>query len=251
MEMIRRKDVYVLLILLGALLVALVSLDVFGLGGVAGYVKEVGLLMAWVLGWILAISVSSRELPQEESRGTIYSLLAKPVTRFEIIAGKWLGAWTVVCAAVLLFYILVIGVVIGKGGGFNTLTLLQGYLMHCAVLAILCAIGLGFSTRLNHDAAASISFVLTAASFTIVPRIPEFMATETGIRAGFLMFLYNFLPHFEVFDMRLLISHSFNPISWKVFFMALAYGMALTSVAILLAWIAYRNKRFSRGSLAQ
>jgi ABC-type transport system involved in multi-copper enzyme maturation permease subunit len=251
LEMIRRKDIYVLLILLGSLLITLVSLDVFGLGGVVGYIKDVGLLAAWILGWILAISMSSRELPQEEARGTIFSLLAKPVTRFEIVAGKWLGAWTVVCTAVMLFYLLVVAVVLGKRGSFNVATLLQGYLLHCALLAFLCAAGLAFSTRLNRDAAASITFVLSTASFLVVPRIPEFMVSETGVRASLLMFLYNLLPHFEVFDMRMLIAQGYGRISWRIFVMVLAYGMALTSCTILAAWILYRNKRFSRGSLAQ
>ncbi len=99
LEMLRKKDIYVLFILLAALLVAMISLDVYGLGQVSGYVKEIGLLGAWILGWILAINTSVRQLPQEENRGTVFPLLAKPVSRFELVLGKWLGAWVVVCAA--------------------------------------------------------------------------------------------------------------------------------------------------------
>jgi ABC-type transport system involved in multi-copper enzyme maturation permease subunit len=251
LEMIRRKDMYVLLILLAGLMVTLVSLDIFGLGGVTGYVKDMGLLIAWLLGWILAITVASRELPQEESSGTVFPLLAKPVTRFDVVAGKWLGAWTIVCAAVLLFYALIIGVVLAKGGGFNAATLLQGFVLHCAVLAMLSAVALAFSTRMNHDAAATISFVLSTASFLVIPRIPEFMTNTTGLRAGLMMFCYNLLPHFEVFDMRMLITQGYDPISGKAFVAILAYGATMTLIALLAAWLAYRNKRFVRGDLAQ
>lgn len=248
-EMIRKKDVYVLLILLGALLVALVSLNIFGLSGVVGYVKDVGLLMAWIFGWVLAVNVSSRELPQEEIRGTIFPLLAKPITRFELIAGKWVGSWSIVAFVTLVFYLLIMGIVLARGGAFGPVTLVQGYILHCAALGVISAIGIAFSTRMNHDAAASVSYVLTGMAFLVIPRIPEFMARETGFGAGMLMFLYNLMPHFEVFDMRKRIVYDYGPAGWGTFFLALAYGILLISLFILAAWLAYREKRFSRGDL--
>jgi ABC-type transport system involved in multi-copper enzyme maturation permease subunit len=250
LEMMRRKDIYVLFILLGALLVILVSLNIFGLSGAVGYVKDIGLLIAWIFAWVLAVNISSRELPQEESRGTVFSLLAKPITRFELIVGKWLGAWSIVSAATLLFYATIAGVILAHGGSFSVVTLFQGVLLHCAALAVLSAIGLAFSTRMNHDAAATVAFVLTGSSFLVVPRIPEFMAHEVGLRADLLMFLYNLLPHFEVFDMRMRIVHGYDPINWSIFGAVVCYGVLLTALFVCLAWLGYRNKRFSRGSLA-
>ena len=154
LEMLRKKDAYVLLILLGALLVILVSLNVFGLGGVVRYVADTGFLMAWLFGWILAVNISSRQLPQEETGGTIFPLLAKPITRIELIMGKWLGATGTVCLAVLAFYCLVAAVVTGRGGALDPLVLIQGYALHAVALAVMSAIALTFSTRMNHDAAA-------------------------------------------------------------------------------------------------
>src|SRR3989339_2045007 len=100
---IRKKDIYVLLILLSTLLLALVSLNVFGLGGTVRYVKDLGLLAAWFFSWILAVNLSSRELPGEETNGTVFPLLAKPITRAELIAGKWLGTWTATTVATIGF----------------------------------------------------------------------------------------------------------------------------------------------------
>ena len=84
LEMIRRKDIYVLLILLAAFLVTLMALNLFGLGRAVSYLKEIGMLLAWVCSWILAVSISARQLPQEERQGTIFPLLAKPVGRATI-----------------------------------------------------------------------------------------------------------------------------------------------------------------------
>ena len=249
LEMIRKKDVFVLLILLGAILVILISLDVFGLGTVVRYITDMGMMMAWIFSWILAINVSARELPQEESRGTIFPLLAKPLTRIELITGKWLGSLSIICTATLLFYALVIGVVLLKDGTLYPLVLLQGYILHCVCLSLVTAITIAFSIRMNYDAAASLSYVLTATAFLLVPRIPEFMTRETGFGAYALMFLYNLLPHFEVFDLRHRIVHGFTPLDWRIFGMVLAYGLLMTAAFLLIAWLSYRNKRFIRGNL--
>ena len=257
LQIIRRKDVYVLLILLAALLVTLVSLDIFGLGGIAGYIKDVGLLMAWVFGWILVINVSSRELPQEEGRGTIFPLLAKPVTRFDIVAGKWLGAWSVAAAATLLFYLLVAGVVLlslpadlPASVALNPGALLQAYALHCAALAVLAGLGVAFSTRMNHDAAATIAYVLSGTAFVVVPRVPEFLVKQSGLSNWVLMVLYHLMPHFELFDLRKRVVHNYGPAPAATFCLVCLYGALLTCAVILIAWMAYRRKRFSRGSLA-
>jgi len=249
LEIIRKKDVYVLLILLGTLLLILVSLNIFGLGGATRYVKDLGLLMSWFFSWILAVNISSREIPTEESRGTVFPLLAKPITRAEFICGKWMGTWSVTCVATLLFYFIIIIVVHFKGGTFNLAALLQAFILHCFVLSIICALAIAFSTRMNNDAAASLTYAVTAVSLLVVPRVPEFMARETGFSANALMVIYNLLPHFEVFDMRIRLVHDMGPAAWSTVIMVACYGVLISFIFLLAAWLAYRNKRFSRSNL--
>lgn len=249
LKMLRRKDMYVLLILLGAMLAVLISLNVFGMGGAVGYVKDAGLLMTWIFSWILAVSVSAKELPQEESQGTIFPLLAKPITRAELLAGKWLGCWAVVTAATLLFYTLVFVVVAAKSGRFQVVSFTQACLLHSAAIGVMCAIGIFFSCRMNHDAAMALTYVLTAAAFVILPRVPEFLAQESGSTAALLMLIYNVLPHFEVFDLRQRLVHNYAPVDWTVIFISLAYGAAVTWFVLTAAWFAYRHRKFVRNAL--
>jgi len=248
-EMLRRKDIYVLFIMLAALLVAMIALDVFGLGQVTGYVKDIGLLAAWLLGWILAINTSIRQLPQEETRGTVFALLAKPVSRWELIVGKWLGAWVVVVTATLLFYLTTWGIVALKGGSFNPLTMIQAFALHAVALAVLVAIGIALSTRLNADAAAATAFVLTGAAFAIVPHIPTLLAVTPGFRGIPLTVLYYLLPHFELFDLRRRLVHEWGSAGGLAVAGVVLYGVLLTFAFLLLAWLGYRRKRFSRGEI--
>ena len=249
LEMIRRKDVYVLLILSAGMLAVMMTLDVFGLGGVTAYLKDIGLLLAWIFSWLLAVSVSSREIPQEETRGTIFVLLAKPIRRVELLAGKWLGAWSAVSVATFCFYVLAMSLVAVKGGAVAVPVTLQAFVLHAAALAVICAIGVMFSTRMNYDAAASLTSLLTCASLLVVPRIPEFVAREGTLRAGLLLMMYNLLPHFEVFDLRMRAVHGYGLLDLSAFALVLLYGLLLTVLFLLVAWLAYRDKRFSRGSL--
>ncbi|HBA85853.1 MAG TPA: hypothetical protein DCZ95_17355 [Verrucomicrobia bacterium] len=248
LEMIRRKDLYVLLILLAALLMVLISVNVYGLGSVARYVKDVGFLLTWLCAWFFAIGAAGRQLPQEEARGTIYSLLAKPVTRIELLLGKWFGAWTIAVAATAVFYLLVMGVTHLRGGHFVSGSLIQAFLLHAVNLGMVTALALAFSTRTTYGAAASLTYVTTLASFVLAPQIPVLLTQETGIRAQALLVLYYALPHFELFDLRQRVVHDWGAAPWSMVSVIVVYGILWIVVFLGLAWFGYRRKRFSRGA---
>jgi Cu-processing system permease protein len=248
-EMLRKKDVYVLFILLATMLLAMAGMNVFGLGQVSGYIKDIGLLSAWLLGWILTVNTSVRLLPQEETRGTIFALLAKPVSRRDVLVGKWLGAWSVVCAAVLSFYLVTALVILMRGGAFDPVTLLQAFLLQAMALAMVAAIGVALSTRLHGDAAATLTYVVTGTTFVLLPRIPALLVAEKGPSATALLALYYALPHFELFDLRQRLIHNWGPASWAVVAGIVLYGCLMVSVFLLLAWLGYRRRRFSRGEI--
>jgi Cu-processing system permease protein len=248
LEMLRRKEAYVLLILLGGLLFVLLSMNVFGLGSVVGFVKDAGLLAAWLFGWVLAINCASRQLPQEEKRGTILPLLAKPICRMELIVGKWLGAWLAVAGAVTCFYLLTIAIVWSYGGTFELITMAQALVLHLVALGVIAAIAEALSTRLNIDAAATLTYIGTAIMFVIVPRIPVMAAHAEGWRKTGLFVLYGALPHLELFDMRRRVIHGYGPMPWCALGMILVYGGVLVSILLLLAWLGYQTKHFSRSN---
>ncbi|MBU4201270.1 MAG: ABC transporter permease subunit [Verrucomicrobia bacterium] len=249
LEVLRRKDVYVLFILLAAFLIILLTLDVFGLGGLVGYVKEIGLLLAWLFSLILAVAVSVRQLPQEEERGTIFPLLAKPVTRGNVILGKWLGVWSIISLATIMFYLLLVWIVLWRGGGFGVAILGQAIVLHLGLLGIITALGILFSTRLNGDAAATLTLVVTLAAYLVLPRVPHLIMNEQGVRRTCLLALYYALPHLELFDLRRRLVHNWDPVSAVTWIQIVLYGVILMAMFLLLAWMAYRGKRFSRGVL--
>lgn len=248
LEMLRRKDLYLLLLLMAALIVGLLSFDVFGLAGVTGYVKDMGLLAVWILAWILAVSTSVRQLPTEERRGTLFPLLAKPVSRLDLILGKWLGAWSVTFLALLCFYLAVATGVWIKGGSFGLAALGQAVLLHGMALSMVCALGLALSTRMSQEAATVTTYLATGAAFVLLPRIPALLVGAHGLNAWLLSWVYFLLPHFELFDLRRRLIHDWGRADGWIFVQILLYGFAMTVVFLTLAWLGFRKRRFTRGA---
>jgi ABC-type transport system involved in multi-copper enzyme maturation permease subunit len=251
LDWLRRKDAYVLLALLCGLLTALTAVDIFGLQGTARYALDIGLLLIWGFGWLLALGAGARELPQEEARGTIFMLLAKPLRRGQMLLGKWLGAWSSVCGAVLLFYLATWGLLAAQGVRTDPPLLLQAMLLHFCALGVIAAMGLLCSTRLSRDAAATVAGVASAVCLLLVPQLPVLAAHGPPTRALLMQILYYALPHLELFDIRRRLVHELGTVDTAAFLWLLLYGAVLTAILLLAAWLAYRRKSFARDRLSE
>lgn len=248
LSVLRKKDVYILFILSVAILIIICSLNVMGLAGLAAYVKDIGLLFTWLFSIILATTVASNTLQEEEKSGTIYSLLAKPINRKQLICGKWIGVFSVSVAVTFVFYMIVCLLVFLKGGSFPIYSLIQAMILHFGVIGIVIAYSLLFSTRLNSDAATTISYVMTATCFLIIPKIPQLIASPAATKVSSFIFaaLYNIMPHFEILDLRQRLVHDFDVIPTGIFITSILYFVFFTLLFLLLAWLGYKNKFFSR-----
>ncbi len=246
LEMLRRKDLYILLVLLATFLLVLVSLNIFGMAGMLGYVKEIGLLLIWICLWFLTVNLSARQLPREKSEGTIFTVLTKPLTRWQLLLGKWLGVLAGAALASIAFYLLIAGLLAAYGGQFHCLTFCQHILLHTMFLSVLSALGVLFSTRMNHDAAATLTYVASLSAYLLSPLVPELISQAVGIRYNLLLFLYFALPRLDLFDMRLRLAHDWQAAPWNAIVLILLYGIILTFLLLLLAWISYRKRYFSR-----
>jgi len=247
----RRKEGYILVLILAAVQYAVASMDVLSSGGSSLYLYDVGLLLTWFLGWVIAIHVGASELPGEEMRGTVFLLLAKPLSRAELIAGKWLGAWAAVVACTLAFHAVALSSALATGVHPPLLAMLEMCLLHLLSLAILTAMAIAVSTRLNRDAAISLTVTAALATYLLVPRIPKLISYAAGWRSGMLELLYYVLPHLELFDLRRRVLHGYGPISGNVLTTLVAYGAVWTGVLLLIAWLSYRQRHFQRDKLLE
>lgn len=104
-ELYRRKDFYVLLFLTFLITAGLGVINFFNETTIVRYLKEVCLLLIWVSSLVICITTAARQIPAERENRTIFPLLAKPVTRWDVVLGKFLGCWAACGIALLVFYV--------------------------------------------------------------------------------------------------------------------------------------------------
>src|SRR5438874_2054006 len=104
-ELYRRKDFYVLFVLTALITILLGAVKFFNDEHIVRYLKEICLLLIWISALVIAIATAARQIPAERENRTIFPLLAKPVTRAQVIVGKFAGCWLACALVLIVFYV--------------------------------------------------------------------------------------------------------------------------------------------------
>jgi Cu-processing system permease protein len=125
-----------------ALALSSVGMAGAGYGGFAGFGRTAASLINAVLLFVplIGLSVGAGTIAHERERGTLTYLLAQPVTRAEVIAGKYLGAALAMGVALSLGFG-VAGIALATRGAANPAVYLR--LVGLALLLALAALSLG------------------------------------------------------------------------------------------------------------
>jgi len=242
-ELYRRKDFYVLFVLTGLLTVLLGSVNLFNDDKIVRYLKEICLLLIWVSCLVIAIVTTARQIPAERENRTIFPLLAKPVSRAQVLLGKFTGCWLTCGLALLIFY-LFFGVVSGtREHHWPFLNYFQALWLHWWLLAIVIAMTLLGSLIFAAPSSNSTIIFIIVVGILLLGRhlgkvalqLPE--PSQSIVYSGYMA-----MPHLEFFDVRDLIIHNRDLIAWWAWGMATLYAMAYSAFFLFLAWLAFRKK---------
>jgi ABC-type transport system involved in multi-copper enzyme maturation permease subunit len=243
LELCRRKDFYVLFILTALITLLMGSLNFLGDAQTVRYLRELCLVLIWISALVIAITTTARQVPAEREQRTIFPLLAKPVTRAELILGKFLGCWLACGAALVVFYVF-FGVVSGARDHAWPLTnYFQALWLQWWMLAIVVALALAGSIVFAAPSSnATICFVVSA-GILLVGRHLNKVALSLPEPSQSLVYAFYFaLPHLELFDVRDLVVHNWDPIPWTACGLATLYAAVYASMFLLAAWLAFRRK---------
>src|ERR1039457_1095045 len=103
-ELYRRKEFYVLFIITIVICLVMASVNIFNDAQIIRYLKELCLLLIWVSSLVIAITTTARQIPAEREQRTLLPLLAKPLSRTQLIFGKFLGCWLACGLVLVCFY---------------------------------------------------------------------------------------------------------------------------------------------------
>lgn len=242
-EIYRRKDFYVLFVLLVLLTVMLLFVSFFNEPNIIRYIKEIALLLIWISALVIAITTTARQIPAERESRTIFPLLAKPVTRAQVVVGKFLGCWLAVGVALLLFY-LFFGCFIGlREGTWPILGYLQLFWLHWSMMAIVVSLVLLGSVVFSAPSAnATICFVVVLGILMLGGYLNQVALRLAEPRHTILYTIYFLIPHLEWFDVRDFVIYNWPPISAINCLLATLYAAVYAALFLFATWLVFRRK---------
>jgi len=242
-ELYRRKDFYVLFILTALLTVVMGSATFFSIENVSRYLREICLFLIWISSLVIAVVTTARQIPAEQENRTLFPLLAKPVTRNDVVLGKFAGCWFATGLALLVFYFF-FGLVSGlREHHWPVGNYLQALVLHWFMLGIVCAMTVLGSVVLAAPSSTNTIVLVVTAGILLVGRHLNKVALGLEEPGQTIVYsIYYLLPHLELFDLRDLIIHEWGLVRWPIFGGALAYAAVYITLFLSLACLAFRRK---------
>ena len=245
-EMYRRKDFYVLLILTVLVTLLLGSVSIFGDTKIVRYMKDLCLLLIWACMLVIAVTTAARQLPTERENRTIFPLLAKPVTRGQVLLGKFLGCWFACGISLLVFYAFFGVVAASREHAWPLINYAEAIWLHGMALAIVIAMTLLGSVVFSAPSSNVTIIVVIATGILLVGRHLNKVAAGLPDPQGAALYaVYFLIPHLEMFDMRNLIIHNWPPVPAGIIALVTLYGAAWTALFLTVAWLIFRKRPLS------
>ncbi|MEW6776513.1 MAG: ABC transporter permease [Bdellovibrionota bacterium] len=235
-EILRQRILYTA-ILFGLLLIAVGSaLDTAAPGQSGMVVLDVGLGAINLFGVLIAIVMGVNLLFQELDRKTVYTLLAKPISRTQFVFGKYLGLFGAILAvlgAMLFFFYLAI---LWAEAIFPSLAWMALWTI-VLELALVSAIAMVFSAFSTPYLSGLFTLGIWAVG-CLSNEIRNYQAIKK-IQAyeGFIEVLFYFIPNFSSLNLKDRVPYNLPPppeFLWQATLYAALYSAALLMLAVFV-----------------
>lgn len=216
-------------------------------------IKDLGLAATSVFGLFIAVFIGIGLVSKEVERRSIYSLLAKPIERYQLVLGKYAGllltlAINVACMAIALYAVL--AYILWTAEPVELMAwerpaldpwLLYGFLLIYVELAVVTAVALFFSTFSTPMLSAALTF-----GFFVAGRFSGDLrnfnqVVDSPAASALTQAVYWVLPNFATFDVRSQVVHGQALAAGNVAY-AVVYG-ALYAGALVVAGMAIFSRR--------
>lgn len=241
-EVIRDKIFYTLLFFAALLVGASVLLSTLSVGERIKIIEDLALGSISIFGVIIAIFVGIGLVDKEIQKKTVYTIVSKPIRRYEFLLGKYLG----LCLT-LLVYISVMSVlfmlILFLYAGIVDLYPLVAVLLIYAELLVITATALFFSTFSTPMLSAAYAMAIFVIGHLTGDLKGLAQKSDSGAVRTVLDVLYYALPNLENFNVRLQVVHHVEVPAGYVF-ASLSYGALYVFVLIIFSALVFQNRDF-------
>jgi ABC-type transport system involved in multi-copper enzyme maturation permease subunit len=219
------------------------SVNIFNDDKIIRYLKEICLLLIWISSLVIAIVTAARQIPTERENRTLLPLLAKPLTRSQLILGKFFGCWFACGLALICFYLFFGALAASREHHWPLLNYFQAAALHWFMLGMVVALALlGSLVFAAPSSNATIVFVAVAGILLVGRHLNQVALSLPEPSQSIVYSVYYAIPHLELFDVRDLIVHDWPLIPWNFFGLAILYALAYTAFFLLAACLVFRRK---------
>lgn len=242
LESLRRKDLWVVAILGFLIILASSALGFFGFDGLEIFAKDLAVTVVSLFSTIIAVLTSFRLVPDEIKNRTLYPLLARPISRFQLLLGKLMGAVLVTWISFGILCVLTSIALQMFHVGFSPV-MLQFAIAKMFGLTIVCALSMTLSIYLTSNAAATMSFVLVLGTPMLVRGL-TMSAPNASAATKFLDAVLNgILPQVHLFDFGgRVVYPGWNPAPLWVMGFLLTYAVTYSLAMLTLSWAKFRKQ---------
>lgn len=243
-ETVRDRIFYLVAVFGFVMLASTAVLSPLNIGAQGKIMSDVGLAAMVVFGLVVSVFVGSAMVRKEMDKGTIVTILAKPVGRREYIFGKFLGL-NLTLVSMLSVMGLVFLLMLFLAPGTFSFRFLNAFYLGYLELMLLNAVVIFFSTCVSPILAAVFTLGVFAVGH-LSQSIRDFGQMKgTPFQHTLSEIVYYLTPNLEVFNVRGAVVHG-DPVAAQHLLMATIYGLAWTALLLLLAGAIF-SRRELRG----
>jgi ABC-type transport system involved in multi-copper enzyme maturation permease subunit len=243
-EAMRDKILYTLLFFAIVMILASVGVAQMTIGEYDKVLRDLGLTSISLFGLLIAIFVGIGLVNKELERKTIYTIVSKPVYRWQFLLGKFLGLSATLFIQVLsmgLAFALMLVLAEAEPSG----TLVIAIWLTYTELLVVTASALLFSSFSSPVLASMFTIGLTLIGRLSAGLVEFAEQTETASETfrSFARILYQVVPDLQTFNVRTAAAYG-TEVPWEYVAYATGYSLAWTAGLLFLASIIFQFREF-------
>lgn len=239
-EAVRDKVLY-LLVVFGCLsILASRILGFVSIGDEMKIITDISLASISLFGALIAVFVGTNLVYKEIDKRTLYTILSRPISRYEFVLGKYLGLVALIGMTTILMTLISALYIIVMGGAVDSMFFVAVLLIYIKLLLV-TAFSVLLSSLASPILGAAIvlsGYVFGHATGILIDLPPQFTGTlaETVMRG-----IYFVTPNLSNFDIWQEYANGIA-ISREYVLWTILYGVLYTGLVLYLATVAFRNK---------
>lgn len=244
-ESVRDRVLYNLIFFALLMIGSSLLIGQLAIGDLPKVITDIGLSAMRFFGMLIAIFIGIQLVYKEIERRTIYSLLAKPLRRSELVLGKFFGlSLTLAVNSTIMLAGVIVSILIVQGGyASQVLAAVPASYMIMLELVVTTALALMFSTISSPAVSALLTFlVYVAGNFSTNLKVLS-QTTDVGALKVLLTGLYFVLPNLTNFSAISSAAYG-TPIPGARLLGATVYAILYCGLLLAIAVMVFERRDF-------